>query len=152
MGAQEGFLLNFYSRRFSTEFQGLGKILECLVGTAKLKRDGEGGPSSLLQPEQFHSHPLVFRSSISWHKRILHLKYLNDQSISTPEWMLETKKYKRKYSVRREVLCWNPELDSYLVQCSYYHHKTLILAQKRTPKTQNANIINAECRNSTSHN
>lgn len=106
MGAQKGFLLNSYSRRFSAEFQGLGKILEYLeqgVGTAELTRDGEGGPSCLFQPEQFHSHLFVFQSSISWHKRILHLKYLIDQSISTPE--LETKKYKWRYLVRYEVLC-----------------------------------------------
>lgn len=48
MGAQEESLPNFYSRRFSTEFQGLGKIPERLgqgAGMAELVRDGEGGPS-----------------------------------------------------------------------------------------------------------
>lgn len=48
MGAQEESLLNFYSRRFSTEFRGLGKTLEHLgqgAGMAEPVRDGEGGSS-----------------------------------------------------------------------------------------------------------
>lgn len=86
------------------------RCLGCLgngTGMAESTTDGEAGSSCLFQPEQFHSH-------------LHHAAPFHDMKGFTPEVfkrpiyfnfsVLETKKYKWRYSIGPEALCWTPDL------------------------------------------